>query len=109
MAAHQNASNPARAVADVAAERVQEMKSQLSERAAKAMEGLQQAGSEVRAAAHEQLDVLRGTASECYEEGRKRVQQVGQTLEQRIRERPLSSLLIAAGVGCLLGLIWRRR
>jgi ElaB/YqjD/DUF883 family membrane-anchored ribosome-binding protein len=108
MVSHQNSSNPTRG-AGVAAEKIQDVKDQLREHAAKAMEGLQQAGNEVRAAAHEQIDTLRDTASDCYEEGRKRIHEVGQTLEQRIRERPLSALLIAAGVGCLLGLLWKRR
>jgi ElaB/YqjD/DUF883 family membrane-anchored ribosome-binding protein len=31
-----------------------------------------------------------------------------QTLEDQIRARPLEALLIAGGVGLLLGLLWRR-
>jgi ElaB/YqjD/DUF883 family membrane-anchored ribosome-binding protein len=31
------------------------------------------------------------------------------TLEQRIREKPLHSVAIAAGVGLLLGMLWIRR
>ena len=48
------------------------------------------------------------TASEYAEQGREQIEQVGQYLEDHIREKPLKSVLIAAGVGVLLGLLWKR-
>jgi ElaB/YqjD/DUF883 family membrane-anchored ribosome-binding protein len=59
--------------------------------------------------AQEKLEVLRESASDCKDQGRDKVQQVERTIEQYIRERPLKTLLIAAGVGLLLGRFWMRR
>ncbi len=47
-------------------------------------------------------------ASACYERGRDKVRQVERTLDQFIREQPVTSVLIAAGVGLLLGRFWKR-
>jgi hypothetical protein len=40
--------------------------------------------------------------------GRETMGQLGEGLEDRIRNKPLQSVLIAAGVGMLLGLLWKR-
>ena len=42
-------------------------------------------------------------------QGREKVRQVEQSIEQYIREQPLKSMLIAAGVGLVLGRFWMRR
>lgn len=68
-----------------------------------------QAAAAAARVAQEQFENLREKASEYYQEGRQRVQQVGEDLGQRIRQHPLEAILIAAGVGFLLGAIWRRR
>jgi ElaB/YqjD/DUF883 family membrane-anchored ribosome-binding protein len=48
-------------------------------------------------------------ASEYYQQGREKAQVLEQTLEAQIREKPIQSLLIAGGIGLLLGLLWNRR
>ena len=35
-------------------------------------------------------------------------QEVTETLEEYVQEKPIQALLIAAGVGMLLGLLWKR-
>jgi len=72
-------------------------------------EGVGQATATAARVAQEQFEDLRHKATEYYEQGRERVQQLGSDLGQRIRERPLEAILIAAGVGFLLGAIWHRR
>lgn len=52
---------------------------------------------------------LRDGAAEYTDEGRDKVQQVERTIEEYIRDRPLKTVLIAAGVGLLLGRFWMRR
>jgi len=49
------------------------------------------------------------TVSEYYEQGRESLRALPQTLEEQIRARPLEALLVAGGVGLLLGLLWQRR
>lgn len=80
---------------------------------------LRDAGSQISGQAKEQLDHLKTQATEYYEQGRERMQEYydqgrdkamefEQNLEAYVREQPVKSLLIAAGVGCLLGILWRR-
>jgi ElaB/YqjD/DUF883 family membrane-anchored ribosome-binding protein len=48
------------------------------------------------------------TASEYYQQGREQALAWERVLEDRIREKPIQSLLVAGGIGLLLGLLWRR-
>ena len=48
-------------------------------------------------------------ASEYCEQGRDKVHGVACACEQFLRERPLRSVLIAAGIGWLFGRFWKRR
>jgi ElaB/YqjD/DUF883 family membrane-anchored ribosome-binding protein len=48
-------------------------------------------------------------AAELYGHGRDKAHQVKQTFEQFILDQPLKSVLVAGGVGLLLGRFWMRR
>ena len=65
-------------------------------------------GKEMHDQAHELMAQGKEVAAEYYEEGRNQVLVWQQQLENQVREKPLQSLLIAAGVGLLFGLIRRR-
>jgi ElaB/YqjD/DUF883 family membrane-anchored ribosome-binding protein len=58
--------------------------------------------------ATERYSQLRDQASEYYESGRERAREWEQNLEQYVQEKPLQAVLMAAGVGVLLGLLWKR-
>jgi ElaB/YqjD/DUF883 family membrane-anchored ribosome-binding protein len=47
-------------------------------------------------------------ASDYYQQGREQAIVWQEQLEQQIREKPIQSLLIAGGVGVLLGILLRR-
>lgn len=47
-------------------------------------------------------------AAEYYQQGRERMLAWQQQLEHQVREKPLQSLLMAAGLGLLFGLLRRR-
>jgi ElaB/YqjD/DUF883 family membrane-anchored ribosome-binding protein len=47
------------------------------------------------------------TTSDYYEQGRAQIEHVGQYLEDRIREKPLQSVLMAAGMGMLVAFLWK--
>jgi len=83
---------------DAAKEKVGDLRDTVSEQAA-----------ELRDATSRKAEDLRDRAGDVYEEGRQRAVDFERTLEQRIREKPLQSVAIAAGVGILLGMIWTRR
>ncbi len=70
--------------------------------------GLKDMGDIAADTAKETLGQLQENASACCERGRDKVRQVERTFDQFIREQPLKSVLIAAGVGLLLGRLWKR-
>ena len=70
---------------------------------------IQELGGMAREMAQEKVAQVRASASEYCEEGRDKVQQVERSVERFIRQQPLRSVLIAAGVGMLLGGLWMRR
>ena len=67
------------------------------------------AGTTDRGAAQENVEQLRAGAAACTSEGRDNVEQVERSFAQYVREQPLKSILIAAGIGMLLGGLWMRR
>lgn len=48
-------------------------------------------------------------AAQAYQSGREKAVQWEQQVEQFIREQPFKAVLIAAGVGLALGVLWKRR
>ena len=80
----------------------------LKESAAQVGENLRNIGSQVRDQASQQYDQLREQAGEYYEQGRQRAMEMEQSLEQYVQEKPIQALLMAAGVGLLLGILWKR-
>jgi ElaB/YqjD/DUF883 family membrane-anchored ribosome-binding protein len=70
---------------------------------------LKELGGIVRDTAHETLGQVRENSSEYYRQGRDKVHGVASTFEQYVRERPVKSLLVAAGIGVLFGRFWMRR
>ena len=76
--------------------------------AAQVGQNLRDLGGQVRDQASQQYDQLRQQASDYYEQGRQRAMEYEQNLEQYVQEKPIQALLIAAGVGMLLGILWKR-
>ena len=80
--------------------------------ASRSAEGLrdqvQEAGREVVHKAQELSEQGKELASEYYQQGREQALVWQKRLEQQIREKPIQSLVMAGGVGLLLGLLWRR-
>jgi ElaB/YqjD/DUF883 family membrane-anchored ribosome-binding protein len=71
-------------------------------------QNLRDLGGQVRDVATQKYEQLRDSASEYYQQGRERAQEWEQNIEEYVREKPLQAVLIAAGVGVLLGLLWKR-
>ena len=63
----------------------------------------QAVGTQVRDTAQQ----VSRTASEYYAQGREQLEDVSQSLEEHIRDKPLQSVLMAAGLGMLLALLWK--
>jgi ElaB/YqjD/DUF883 family membrane-anchored ribosome-binding protein len=81
----------------------------LGNKVAKVKEDLQEVGGTVRNAAREKLGQVDEKASKYYEQGRDKVHGVACACEQFLRQRPLTCVLVAAGVGWLFGRFGKRR
>ena len=68
----------------------------------------QEAGAQVRDKAQEMARQGAETVSDYYQQGRQQMEAVEHTLEEGIRANPLQSVLIAAGIGMLLGLVLKK-
>ena len=53
-------------------------------------------------------EAMQAVGTQVYEQGRESLQDLNRTIEGQIRQRPLQALLVAGGIGVLLGLLWRR-
>jgi ElaB/YqjD/DUF883 family membrane-anchored ribosome-binding protein len=80
----------------------------LSEAAQHVGEDLRELGGQVREAAREKYEQLSDQARSCYDEGRQAAQKWEKGIESFVQEKPLQAILIAAGVGLLVGLLWKR-
>ena len=81
---------------------------QLRDKATEVTQNLRDIGGQVRDAATEKYSQLKDQASDYYSQGRETAQQWEQSLEDYVQEKPLQAVAIAAGVGLLLGLLWKR-
>jgi len=80
-----------------------------NKQATKAKHDLQEMGATVRDTAAEEIRRVGENASELFEQGRDKVRGVASACEVFLHERPLTSLVMAAGIGWLLGRLWKRR
>src|SRR5256885_1394902 len=80
----------------------------LKDTAQEVSQNLRNLGSQVKDQASQQFDTMRQQANDYYEQGRQRAMEMEQSLEDYVQEKPIQALLIAAGVGMLLGMIWKR-
>jgi len=81
---------------------------QLADKATQVRDNIRDIGSVAKDAAREQVQGLRDQANEYYEQGRQRVTEVEDSIETYVKEQPIKALLIAAGAGLLLGILWKR-
>lgn len=69
---------------------------------------VQQLGKITREIAQDTMGILKENAGDYYEKGMDKAKIIEKDLEGRIKENPLQSLLIAVGLGFLVGLLIRR-
>jgi ElaB/YqjD/DUF883 family membrane-anchored ribosome-binding protein len=81
----------------------------LKDKAGKVGQDLKDVAGAVRDVAGEQYENVRQRAADYVEQGRERVMEWEEGIEGYIKDNPIRSLLIAGGVGLLVGLIWRRK
>ena len=67
-----------------------------------------ESGAEVRRMAQDISEQSKELATEYYQQGREKVLEWERQLVAQVRDKPLQSLLIAGGIGLLLGLLRQR-
>ncbi|HZZ41572.1 MAG TPA: hypothetical protein VFE58_01420 [Tepidisphaeraceae bacterium] len=80
----------------------------LRDAAAQVGQQVRDVAGQYRDEAREQYDHLRQQASDYYDQGRQQAAEWQDSLESYVQEKPVKALLIAAGVGMLLGVLWKR-
>lgn len=80
----------------------------LGEQAQQVGQNLRDLGGQVRDQAQQKYNELSDQAREYYDQGRQKAEEWEHGFESYIQEKPLQAVLIAAGVGVLLGLLWKR-
>jgi ElaB/YqjD/DUF883 family membrane-anchored ribosome-binding protein len=82
---------------------------QLREEASKMRSDFEETVGRAKDTAKEKLQGVKESASEYYHQGLEKARGWEQELEGTIKERPITSVLIAAGVGIFFGVLWARR
>jgi ElaB/YqjD/DUF883 family membrane-anchored ribosome-binding protein len=103
---------PARELGTQVRDHVQELGAQVQERAqelgAQVRNWTQEVGGQLKEGAQEAVRQAETSASQLSAQGREAVGQLEKTLEDYVRTKPLQSLMIAAGVGVMVALLWRK-
>jgi ElaB/YqjD/DUF883 family membrane-anchored ribosome-binding protein len=81
---------------------------QLRDKAAEVTQNVREIGSQIRDAAKEKYENVRSQANDYYDQGRAKAQEFESSIESYVQEKPVKALLIAAGVGLVLGILWKR-
>ena len=71
--------------------------------------GVKQGRGAANGAAHDALRQVRADAAEYLEQARDEVRGLVCNFEQYVRDQPVKSVLIGAGIGLLYGRFWMRR
>jgi len=91
------------------ASNVRSKRDEMTEQMSSVAKDLQEMGASARRVAGDSVEALRDSANEYLEEGRERVRELSDTVQTRIQEQPMTSILVATAVGFLLGVLWVRR
>lgn len=86
----------------------QDAASQIKEKVSEAASTVRDMGAQAYDAAQEKYENARDAAAEYYQAGREKAMEWESQIESYVREQPIKSLLMAAGVGIVLGMIWKR-
>jgi ElaB/YqjD/DUF883 family membrane-anchored ribosome-binding protein len=82
---------------------------QFGQQAKEVTDDLLKMGATVRDAAQAKLGQVGEKAAESCSQAQEKVHGIACVCEQYVRERPLRSVLMAAGIGWLLGRFWKGR
>jgi len=82
---------------------------QFRKQASALSQDVQELGKITKNIAHDTMDIVRENAGGVYQQGVEKAKNLEKSLETQIKEHPLQSLLIAAGLGMVVAWLFRRR
>ena len=71
-----------------------------------AMSNLETVGKNAMDAAADSLDTVKEQASELYQQGQKKIAEVGEKISREVRSRPMQSILAVGGLFLVIGLLF---
>ena len=83
--------------------------SRVREKLAETTENVMDIGHIAKDAITERLGSLKSAAAHGVQEGKARLHDLEENFEERVREQPIKYVMIAAGIGALVGLLMFRR
>jgi ElaB/YqjD/DUF883 family membrane-anchored ribosome-binding protein len=88
---------------------IETTRKRLADRTTQLGKDVQEMRSAGKQLAADSVDVVRQTANELMEDGRSKAREVVASAQSKVQEKPVKSVLVAAAIGFLLGVFWRRR
>lgn len=85
----------------------EQVASHLKEAAQTLNSDLQHLGQTTKKVAQEAMQQVRQNVGQYYQVGLEKTREVEKNMESQIRSHPLSALAIAAGIGLVVGAIWK--
>jgi ElaB/YqjD/DUF883 family membrane-anchored ribosome-binding protein len=87
---------------------VNEAAGAVRDKASEVSDTVRDIGNKVRDAATDTYGQVREQAAGYINQGKEAAEEWEKSLETYVQEKPLQAVLLAAGVGLLLGLLWKR-
>lgn len=81
----------------------------LREKVTETRENIADMGHLAKETVQDKVHELKEKAVQGYDDGKEKLRELGTSLVTMVRESPMKSVLIASGIGLVLGVLWRRK
>jgi ElaB/YqjD/DUF883 family membrane-anchored ribosome-binding protein len=81
----------------------------VAEQASVLAEDVRELGHAAKRTVAHGADAIRETANDYLEQGKTKAREAGEMMQEKVGEKPITSLLVAGAVGFLIGMLWVRR
>jgi ElaB/YqjD/DUF883 family membrane-anchored ribosome-binding protein len=81
----------------------------VAEHASALAQDVRDLGHAAKRTVSDSADALRETANDYLEQGKTKAREAGEMVQEKVGEKPITSLLVAASIGFLIGALWVRR
>jgi ElaB/YqjD/DUF883 family membrane-anchored ribosome-binding protein len=89
--------------------RIENDAASMADHASTLVKDVKELGSAAKRTVADRADALRETANDYLDQGRMKAREAGEHVQNKVVEKPITSVLIAAIVGFFVGILWVRR